>query len=69
LQHEAVFLVSSGENEISPFFPLESLGKSTSGPIGKNPPDAHVHKHVKLHDFCKKIVKKHTPSNNAVEQP
>ena len=31
------------------------LEKSISGPPGKKFSDAHAHKHVKLHHFCKKL--------------
>jgi len=65
----AVFLVSSGKKQISPLLAsLEKLlEKSTSAPPGNNPSDAHAHKHVKLHHFCKKMCCIAT-SGNTVQQ-
>jgi len=64
---KALFLVSSGKKQISPLSaPLEKLlEKSTSVPPGKNPSNAHTHKHAKLH--CKKLCCI-TPSGNTVQQ-
>jgi len=43
-QQKVVFLVSSGKNQISPFWPppRKILEKSPNGHRWKNPPDAHV---------------------------
>jgi len=35
--------------------PEKDLEKSTSDPPGKNFSDAHAHKYVKVHYFCKKL--------------
>jgi len=64
----AVFLVLSGKTNFTTFGPLEKLlEKSTSSPRGKYLSDARAHKHVKLHNFCKKIYCV-TPSGNNVQQ-
>jgi len=64
-----IFLVSSVKNQISPLLsPLgKLLEKSTSGPPGKIPSDAHARKHVKLHQFCEKMCCI-TLSGNTVHQ-
>jgi len=57
-----MFLVSSAvKTKFHHFWPPieKGLEKSTSAPPGKNPSDAHAHKHVKLHHFCKKCVVLH----------
>ena len=66
---KAVFLVSRGENLISPLLaPLEKLlENSTSASPEKNPSDANAYKHVKLHHFCENCVVV-TPSGNTVQQ-
>jgi len=43
------------------------LEKSTSGPPGKIPSDAHAHKHVKWHHACDKMCCI-APSGNTVQQ-
>jgi len=45
-----VFLVSSGKNEISPFFapPGKISEKSPSAPPEKNPSDAHVCRFIQV---------------------
>jgi len=54
----AVFLFSSGKKTNFTTFvsPQEKrLENSLVPPSGKNASDAHAHKHVKLHHFCKKL--------------
>jgi len=76
--NKALFSVSSGKKQVSRLLAptLEKLlKKSTSGPPWKKRPDAHAHKHAKLHHFCKKlccitpyrkIVQQHQCSKQAV---
>ena len=67
---KAVFLISSGKKKFHHFWPLtleKLLEKSSSDPPGTNLSDAHAHKHVKLHDFCKKLCCI-TPYGKTVEQ-
>jgi len=44
----------------------KTFGKIHQWPPWKNPSDAHAHKHVKLHHFCKKLCCI-TPSGNTVQ--
>jgi len=56
--NKALFSVSSGKKQVSRLLAptLEKLlKKSTSGPPWRKRPDAHAHKHAKLHHFCKKL--------------
>ena len=58
------------KNKFHHFWPLTQeklLEKSTSGPHWKKLPDAHAHKHVKLHQFCKKLCCI-TPYRKTVQQ-
>jgi len=67
---KAVFLVSSGKKRISPLLPpipRKMFGKIHQWPLpGKDFSDAHAHKHVTLHHFCKKLCCV-TPYGNTVE--
>ena len=67
---KAVFLVSSGKNRISPFWPppKKNFWKSPLVALfGKNLSGSHAYKHVKLHHFCKKLFCV-IPYGNNVEQ-
>ena len=64
----AVFLISSIKNQISPLLTSpRKTSKCTSVPPWKNAFRRHAHKHVKWYHFCVKLCCI-TPSGNTVQQ-